>query len=416
MRATLITIGDEILIGQIVDTNSAWMAQQLNAIGVTIFEILTVNDDRDHLFSAFAKAEQQSDIVLVTGGLGPTKDDVTKATFCEYYSDQLVENSEVLQHIEDIFKRYVKDDILPENRLQAMVPSKAQILHNQYGTAPGMWFERDWKVLVSMPGVPFEMKSLMESEVLPRIRKRGNLPFIYHRTLITSGKGESVIANMIADIEDSLPKQVKLAYLPGAGQVRLRLSSTGNIETDVRKAVDVEIDKIKLVLGALVIAEAFNDSPVERLSNLFKAAGKTLSTAESCTGGKIANLITEIPGASQFFAGSTVTYATQSKMDILGIEPSIIANNSVVSAAVAVAMAQAVKDKFNTDYAVATTGNAGPEKGDSDAAVGTVFIGVATPSGTEAHEFMMGSHRERVIGKTVNKSIELLIRELQVAG
>jgi nicotinamide-nucleotide amidase len=412
MKATLITIGDEILIGQIVDTNSAWMAQELNKIGVAVFEIITINDDREHLLSAFVKAEQQSDLVLITGGLGPTKDDITKQTLCEFFNDELVLNQEVLDHVNELFAKYVKDKILPENRSQALVPSKAQVIKNEYGTAPGMWMEREGTIFVSMPGVPFEMKSLMSTGVIPRLLAIGNLPFIHHRTILTAGTGESTIANRISIWEDALPPNIKLAYLPSLGMVRLRLSSTGMDREVVEKAVQIQIDGLYALINDIIVGESNGESLIHEVSRLFKKKGQTLATAESCTGGKIASMITEIPGASQFFMGSTVTYATQSKVDVLGVDAKIIEENSVVSEPVAMAMAHAVRLKYNADYGVATTGNAGPDKGDSDAEVGTVCIGISDKNQTVAYTFMMGNHRERVVQKSINKVLELLQKEL----
>ncbi|WP_124981046.1 competence/damage-inducible protein A [Nonlabens xiamenensis] len=412
MKASLITIGDEILIGQIVDTNSAWMAQELNKIGVEVFEILTISDDRKHLLSAFAKAESQSDLVLITGGLGPTKDDITKSTLCEYLDDHLVMDEQVLEHISQLFAQYIKDPMVDMNRAQAMVPSKAQVLPNQYGTAPGMWMENNGCILVAMPGVPFEMKELMRSQVLPRLEALPDRPFIHHRTILTAGKGESTIATVLANWENALPPHIKLAYLPSLGMVRLRLSSVGADKDKILQSVDEEIKKMTELISDIVVGESNEESLIDQVSRLFKDQGKTLATAESCTGGKIANIITEIPGASKFFKGSTVTYATASKVEILGLDSQLIDQHSVVSAEVASAMAQAAKEKFKSDYAVATTGNAGPDKGDSDAPVGTVYIGIATPDEVYALHFTMGNHRERVVQKTVNKSLELLQKEL----
>ncbi|AGC77375.1 nicotinamide-nucleotide amidase [Nonlabens dokdonensis] len=412
MKATIITIGDEILIGQIVDTNSAWMAQELNKIGVHVFEIITINDDKDHILSAFAKAESQSDIVLITGGLGPTKDDVTKATICEYFDDELVLDQQVLEHVTQLFAKYVKDPMVDMNKAQALIPSKAEVIKNSYGTAPGMWLERNDVVFVSMPGVPFEMKEIMTNGVIPRILTNPDLPYIHHRTILTAGQGESTIATRIENWENQLPSHIKLAYLPSLGTVRLRLSTFGTDKSIVEKEVDDQIKELYTLITDIIVGESNNESLVDQVSRLFKEQNKTLATAESCTGGKIANLITEIPGASAFFKGSTITYATQSKIDILGVDEALITEHSVVSEQVAEAMAVAAKKKFKSDYAIATTGNAGPSKGDSDATVGTVFIGVATESESFAMKFMMGNHRERVIQKTVNKSFELLQKEL----
>jgi nicotinamide-nucleotide amidase len=412
MKATIITIGDEILIGQIVDTNSAWMAQELNKIGVRVHEIISISDQRDHILSAFAKAESQSDIVLITGGLGPTKDDITKSTICEYMKDELVLDQETLDHITQLFAKYVKDPLVAMNEAQAMVPSKAILIKNHYGTAPAMWLQHNEVIFVSMPGVPFEMKEIMTGGVLPKIKELPNLPYIYHRTILTAGQGESTIALRIEEWENQLPEHIKLAYLPGLGAVRLRLSSFGKHKDIVIKAVDDQVKALYPLIDDIIVGESNVESLVDQVSRLFKAQGKTLATAESCTGGRIANLITEIPGASTFFKGSTITYATASKIDVLGIDPSLIQAHTVVSEQVAQAMAVAVKKLFKSDFAVATTGNAGPLKGDSDAPVGTVYIGLATENESFALKFMMGNYRERVIEKTVNKSFELLQKEL----
>ncbi|WP_194851292.1 competence/damage-inducible protein A [Nonlabens antarcticus] len=412
MKATIITIGDEILIGQIVDTNSAWMGQELNKIGVSVYEIISIGDDRDHILSAFAKAEQQSDVVLITGGLGPTKDDITKSTICEYFEDSLVQNQEVLEHIREIFSSYVKDAIVPANELQSMVPSKARVLKNAHGTAPGMWMEKNDTIFISMPGVPFEMRSLMTDEVLPLLSKTDGLPFIYHRTILTAGQGESTIAARIEQWEDDLPADIKLAYLPSLGSVRLRLSSIGPDREEVTLKVEQRVLVLKELINDIIIGESNDESMAQQVSALFKKSGLTLAVAESCTGGQIAQQLTEFSGASQFFMGASVTYATRSKIDLLDVNPDIIDKYSVVSEQVAMAMATGARHKFHSDIAVSTTGNAGPSKGDSEVEVGTVYIGIATANDTFAIKFMMGNHRERVIQKTVNKSFELLQKEI----
>jgi nicotinamide-nucleotide amidase len=412
MLATIITIGDEILIGQIVDTNSAWMAQELNKIGISIYEILSVSDQREHILSAFAKAKQQSQVVLITGGLGPTKDDITKKTMCAFFNDTLVLNEEVLAHVTDLFATYIKVPMAPMNREQALVPSRAQVLKNTYGTAPATWIEDDGVIFISMPGVPFEMKEIMRGDVFPRLKQLGNLPFIHHRTILTAGQGESTIATRIEQWENDLPEDIKLAYLPSFGTVRLRLSCTGHDKKSILARVDAQIKELYLLMPDIIVGESETDSIVQTVCKMLQDHGLTVATAESCTGGRIANAVTEIPGASKIFKGSTITYATASKVAVLGIDASFIEKHSVVSAQVAQAMAAQVRIKFDADIAISTTGNAGPEKGDSDAAVGTVFIGVATKNGEFAHEFMMGSHRERVIEKTVNKAFELIQQEI----
>ncbi|MEJ1223952.1 competence/damage-inducible protein A [Sediminicola sp. 1XM1-17] len=412
MLAEIITIGDEILIGQIIDTNSAYIANALNQIGVSVYQITSVQDERSHILKALEEAESRVDVIIVTGGLGPTKDDITKLTFCEYFGDTLVESQEVLAHVEELFKKYITTPISDMNRRQALVPSKAIVLKNAYGTAPGMWIKNHGKVFVSLPGVPFEMKGLVQNEVIPRIVNEFHRPFILHRTLITYGVGESAIAEKIEHWESSLPPFIKLAYLPNLGKVRLRLTAKGTDKEAIAKAVDEEIIKLHAIIGDIIFGEDQNGALEELLGKLLKKKGLTLATAESCTGGAIAERITSVPGASAYFKGSVVSYATEAKINVLQVPNEIINDHSVVSEPVVKAMAENVRQLFKTDFAIATTGNAGPTKGDSDADVGTVFIAVASPSGVYVEKFMMGNHRERIVQKAVNKSFELLQKEI----
>ncbi|MFT5892030.1 MAG: nicotinamide-nucleotide amidase [Dokdonia sp.] len=412
MKAHIITIGDEILIGQIVDTNSAYISIALNDIGISVYQISSVQDDRAHILESFAFAKATADIIIVTGGLGPTKDDITKSTFCEFFDDELVFNQEVLDHVTYLFKRYVKKPLLESNKTQALVPSKATILTNNFGTAPGMWMEQDGKIFISMPGVPHEMKGLMKEAVLPRLKEQFDLPYILHKTLLTYGMGESAIAQRIEAFENELPHAIRLAYLPSLGRVRLRLSTTGAIKEEVDAAMQVQLQKLEALIGDIFVGYEENGSLEVLIGQALVKRGKTLSIAESCTGGRIVEQFTANPGASGYLVGSTVTYATRSKTEVLGVDEALIEKHSVVSAEVAEAMAVQVQKMYNTDYAITTTGNAGPSKGDSDAPVGTVYIGIATPEGSTAHHFMMGNHRERVIGKTVNKALELLHKEI----
>ncbi|MGY8914992.1 MAG: competence/damage-inducible protein A, partial [Flavobacteriales bacterium] len=407
-----ITIGDEILIGQIIDTNSAFIAHGLNQIGVSVYQITSVQDERNHILKAFEEAESRADVIIVTGGLGPTKDDITKLTLCEYFGDTLVESKEVLAHVEALFKNYISTPISDMNRRQALVPSKAIVLKNAYGTAPGMWIKRNGKVFVSLPGVPFEMKSLIQNEVIPRIVNEFHRPFILHRTLITYGVGESVIAEKIEDWENALPPFIKLAYLPNLGKVRLRLTAKGTDKEEIGIAVNEEIHKLYGIIGDIIFGEDQNGALEEVVGKILVKKQFTLATAESCTGGAIAERITSVPGASAYFKGSVVSYATEAKIKVLHVPEKVINDNSVVSETVAKAMAQNVKELFNTDFAISTTGNAGPTKGDSDAEVGTVYIAIASPSGVYAEKFMMGNHRERIVQKAVNKSFELLQKEI----
>jgi len=412
MLAEIITIGDEILIGQIVDTNSVFISKELNKIGVKVFQITSVQDEREHILEALANAQKHADLVLVTGGLGPTKDDITKETFLEYFNDTLVEDAAVLQNIKTIFKQVIEREPLPSNLSQALVPSKAIILHNPFGTAPGMWMEKDDTVFVSMPGVPYEMKRLFSNEVIPRILKKFNRPYIYHKTLLTYGKGESEIQEKIKDWEAALPVEIKLAYLPSLGRVRLRLSSTGPNEQVLKAAVDIQMNTVQELLGDIVVGYEDEASIQERIGQILQERKQTLSLAESCTGGAIAQEITSKAGASAYFRGSIVPYATELKSDVLGIDPELVKKYSVVSLPVAEAMATHANTLFKTDYAVATTGIAGPTKGDGRDDIGTVCIGIAGPNGVSSYKFNFGNARERVIGKATNKVFELLLKEI----
>lgn len=412
MLAEIITIGDEILIGQIVDTNSAFMGKELNKIGVDVHQITSIKDDKQHILNALKEASERVDVVLITGGLGPTKDDITKHTICEYFKDTLVQNKEVLVHIEKIFEKYISTPISEINKQQALVPSTCKVLMNQYGTAPGMWLEKDNTVFVSMPGVPYEMKGLMKEEVLPRIQKRFDRPHIIHKTILTYGMGESAIAEKIENWEDNLPSYVKLAYLPSLGRVRLRLSARGKDGKLLADTIEHQVIRLKEIIGDIIVGYEEDETIEIRIGDLLVNKGRTLSVAESCTGGKIAESFTANAGASSYFMGGTVTYATQSKIDVLGVDSEIIKKYTVTSEEVAKAMALKVKEKFKSDYAISTTGNAGPSKGDGDVEVGTVFIGIATPTTVFSKKYIFGNFRERNIGKAVNKSLELLLGEL----
>ncbi|WP_031425818.1 competence/damage-inducible protein A [Flavimarina sp. Hel_I_48] len=412
MRAHIIAIGDEILIGQIIDTNSSFIASALDKIGIGVTQITSISDTQEQIVNALAFAKEHAEVVLITGGLGPTKDDVTKQTFCTFFDDHLVENAAVLKHVENLFKNHVKRPMLPSNKTQALVPSKATVLNNAYGTAPGMWMEQDGTVFIAMPGVPYEMKALITDEVLPRLQKRFKRPFILHKTLQTYGMGESEIAATIEEWENQLPVTIKLAYLPSLGKVRLRLSTKGNDLEILERALETQIEQLKDLIGDIIVGYEDGQSLEFVVGTMLKNEKSTLSLAESCTGGQIASTLTAIPGSSAFFKGGMVTYATQSKIEVLGLDPALINKHSVVSAEVAEAMARQAKAIYKTDYALSTTGNAGPTKGDADVEVGTVFIGFATPDGVFSQKFMMGNHRERVITKTVNKAMELLQKEL----
>lgn len=413
MLAEIITIGDELLIGQVVDTNSAFISQTLNNIGASVYQITSVQDDKAHILQAFKDAESRVDIIIITGGLGPTKDDVTKKTIAEYFNDTLVRDASVTKNIEDIWEKYVRQTLLQVNKDQALVPSKATVLMNDLGTAPGMWLDKGQKTFVSLPGVPFEMKKLLVNKVIPKLKEKYKFPFILHKTLLTYGLGESTLANRIEAWEDALPQNIKLAYLPRLGSVRLRLSSKGFNEKEIRDSIDTEIKKVlPLIEDAFFGFEDEAESLEAIIAKRLTDSGKTLAIAESCTGGNVTEQFTQNAGASAYFNGGVVTYATESKIKVLGVSKTLINEHSVVSAAVAEAMAKNVRDLFNADYGVATTGNAGPSKGESDADVGTVFIAIATKNGIISQRFMLGLARKRVIKKAVNKALEMLEKEI----
>jgi len=411
MKAELITIGDEILIGQIVNTNAVFMAKALNKIGIEVVQITSIADDSEAIKKTLDASKERAQLAIITGGLGPTKDDLTKHTLCDYFDDKLLVNQEILAHIETIFKKYVTTPIQEENRKQALLPSQARIFKNAHGTASGMWFEKENWVVISLPGVPFEMKALMTNKIIPALKEHFERPYIVHKTIITYGLGESAIASKIEAWEDALPPSIKLAYLPSLGKVRLRLSGKGDQEAELHQHIETEIAKLYPLIGDIIVGVEGENSLEEQLQERFLALGQTLAVAESCSGGHIAQRLTAIPGASGYFKGGIVAYQTQVKQDLLQVSPALIAQHSVVSEPVAKAMAEGVRANFNTTFALATTGNAGPTKGDSLAEVGTVCIALATPNGTQTYRFSMGNHRERVVQKTVNKALELLFKE-----
>jgi len=414
MQAEIITIGDEILIGQIVDTNSAFLGKELNKIGVSIYQITSIQDDKAHILKALKEAEDNADIIIITGGLGPTKDDITKHTLSEYFNDTLVENKDVLAHVEDLFKKYIKQPISEINKQQALVPSKAKVLMNQFGTAPGMWLERNGKVFVSLPGVPYEMKSLISDAVIPKLRDQFKFPYIKHKTLLTYGLGESAIADRIETWEDNLPNFIKLAYLPSLGRVRLRLSAKAMDKAMVEDAIQKQVDLLLPQIQDVFVGFEEDKSIEAIIGSQLTEIGETLSIAESCTGGRIAQAFTTNAGASKYFKGSIVSYATESKVNVLNISENDIATHSVVSKEVAEAMAKNVRSLFNSDYGLSTTGNAGPSKGDSDAEVGTVWIAIATKDKVFSEVFNFSNHREKVIMKATNKAFELLQKEIAI--
>jgi len=408
MKATIVTIGDEILIGQITDTNSAFIAKALDKIGVGVYEMISISDDRQHILNTFSKLQNQSDFVIITGGLGPTKDDVTKHTFCDYFEDHLVSNPEVLQHITELFKNFSDRPLQQVNIDQALLPSKAEVLFNHYGTAPGMWMKKENTVFISLPGVPFEMKGIVEREIIPKIVSEYERPYIIHKTILTYGMGESMVAEKIEEWENNLPKFIKLAYLPNPGRVRLRLSARGTDKDILETAIAENVASLTQIIGDIIVGFDDDETLEVVLGRLLAQQNKTIATAESCTGGKIAQVITSIPGSSKYFKGSIVSYTKEVKTDVLGVSPETIKKYSVVSAEVAEEMAQRVRALLKTDYAIAVTGNAGPSTDDTHEEVGVVFIALAAADNVVSHKFNFGQPREKVIDRAVNKSMELL--------
>ena len=410
MKSTIITIGDEILIGQILDTNSRYISQALNRIGVVVTERTSIGDSAEQIVSTLDRALAQSDVVIITGGLGPTKDDITKHTLARYYNSELVYNEQVGSFVEQLLAR--RGIAFTElNRGQAMVPQCCTVLHNAHGTAPGMWFERDGKVVVSLPGVPFEMRHLIDDSVVPMLAERFELKAIVHRTMITSGIAESILAERIATWEDNLPDVLHLAYLPAPNVVRLRLSAYEVDGQSVRRMIDDEFDKLKGIIPEAIVG--FEDETVEQLVHRWmRENGKTLSVAESCTGGAIAAKFTAMAGASVYFNAGVVSYSNEAKRDILGVNMDDIVRYGAVSETVAIQMAEGVRRAGQSDYAVSTTGIAGPTGGSAEKPVGTVWIGVATPKGSFAVLKNCGTDRSQIIDRATAYAIKLLYDNL----
>lgn len=398
MRAEIITIGDELLIGQVVDTNSAWIAERLNEQGIELYQVTSVHDERDHIIAALDEAFDRADIVFTTGGLGPTKDDITKHVLCEYFGTHLIEDARVREHIMQLYS--ARPDVL--NRLTAtqwQVPECAEILENRVGSAPLMIFHKGPKILASMPGVPYEMKIAMEEQILPYIGRQRTQ--IIHKTLQVTGIPESSLAILLEDFENSLPSSVHLAYLPKDGIIRLRLSAYGDETEEEMEALFADL---KQRVADYCIADT--DEPIEVLvGNKLKALGKTIATAESCTGGKLAALLNKHAGSSAFYWGSIISYDNSVKEHLLGVPAEMIKTHGVVSEEVVIEMANAVRKQIGTDYSIATSGIAGPSGGTKEKPVGTVWIAWATPQGTTAECFQLGKLREQITDRACTKAL-----------
>lgn len=410
IKTEIINIGDEILIGQIVNTNAAWMADQLNLNGFSVVHMTTISDNREAIIEALKQASARADVILLTGGLGPTKDDITKQTLADYFNTNLITHKKTLQEVEDFFAS--RGQILTAtNRRQADIPANCTPLSNPYGTAPGMWFEEQEKIYASMPGVPIEMKHLISREIIPRLREKYRPGHLYHKTIMTHGLGESHLSDKIREWEEQLPNHIKPAYLPRPGIVRLRLSAVGDDRSKLKHEVDQAIRELQSYIPDLIYG--YDDVTLEEVTgNLLTQHKKTVATAESCTGGAIAARITRISGSSAYFRGSVVAYANDIKEKQLGVPASAITNHGAVSQPVVEAMAEGVRNRFKTDYAIATSGVAGPEGGTKEKPVGMVWIAVSTPARTVARVFHFGNNRERNNTLSVLSGLNMLRKEL----
>ncbi len=417
MKAEIITIGDELLIGQTIDTNSAWMAEQLHLLGVRVNRIVSISDSREAILEAVDDSLSRAQIVLMTGGLGPTQDDITKETLAEYFQTTLQRNEEVHSGIKSFFTSRGKA-MLEANDRQADLPKTAEILINTRGTAMGMWFYKDNKALVSMPGVPYEMKGLMSEQIIPKIKERFATPRIIHRTILTQGLGESFLAERISDWEIGLRNEgFSLAYLPSPGQVKLRISAynIGVNEDEIESRIAFYISELERRIPEYIFGKE-KETLAEVVGKLLTSKGETLSTAESCTGGYIANLITAIPGSSLHFMGSVVAYSNIAKSELLGVDARIILKYGSVSEQVVIQMAEGARRSFGTTWAIATTGIAGPEGGTPEKPVGTVWIGVAGPGGTISSKHTFGNSRSRNITLSALTALNELRNEILSQG
>ena len=417
MNVEIINIGDELLIGQVVNTNAAWMAEQLNLSGFRVFQVTTISDLRQHILQTLSDAEKHAEVVLVSGGIGPTKDDITKHTLCEYFNTRLVFNEAAYRDVEALFARrgYPVTEL---NRQQAELPENCTGIPNKLGTARGMWFEKERPgggktIFVSMPGVPFEMKAMMTDWVIPHLKQVFKTPFIYHKTVLTQGVGESFLAAQIEEWENSLPSNIKLAYLPQPGIVRLRLTAEGPDEGILHQQVESEVLKLNVLIPEHIFG--YDTETLELIiGRLLKERNATLATAESCTGGAIAQMITSVPGSSAYFKGSVVAYSNDIKEEILGVLPDTLEQHGAVSKEVVTEMAISLQSKFNVDYAIATSGIAGPDGGTPEKPVGTTWIAIASPDEVFAMPYLFGDSRDRNIRRTALQALNLLRKKLMV--
>lgn len=411
MQAEIIAIGDEILIGQTVDTNSSFIAAQLNLNGISVFQKRVIADDADAIKSALDSISPKTKLVFMTGGLGPTKDDITKKTLLEYFGGEMVFHDHIYAHIENLFASFGR---VPSetNRGQALLPSSCEPVLNSVGTAPGMRFEKDGVYYFSTPGVPYETEHLIESKIVPWIAENLVKGTVVHKTILTQGVPESELADMLSDFEDRLPEGVKLAYLPSPGMVKLRLTSYSGTEEEARSRVEQLAGEMTGIIGPVVFGHEAQTLE-EVIGIRLREMGATLATAESCTGGYLSHLITSVAGSSDYFMGGVVSYANQAKEHLLGVESEALRNHGAVSKEVVMQMARGAQLKFGTTYALATSGVAGPGGGSEEKPVGTVWIATATPDGVKAKKFNFGNSRQRNIRKAALMALDLLRKEIQ---
>lgn len=406
VNAAIITIGDELLIGQTIDTNSAFIAKALNKIGIWIKRRVAVGDLKEEILKALSEESRTSQIIIITGGLGPTGDDITKPALCNYFNASLIVNEDTLQNVKAIFRK-INRPVAEQNLKQAEVPDNCTVLQNKRGTAPGMWFEKDGVVYVSLPGVPHEMEGLMETEVLPKLEQHFSLPFILHKTLVTFGKGESEVAQHIAAFEAALPSHIKLAYLPAYGMVKLRLTAKGAAKEPLEAELENRFSALKELVAEWLVTDEDKAMP-EVVGDVLKAAKKFVATAESCTGGYIAHLLTKRSGSSSTYKGGVVSYANEAKERSLGVQHSTLVTHGAVSEETVIEMANGVLEQMNADYAIATSGVMGPDGGTPEKPVGTVWIAVADRSRVKTIKHFVRFNREKNIEVTAQYALNML--------
>jgi len=410
MKAEIISIGDELLIGQTLNTNASWMGQELSKIGVDVYQSTVISDQKEHIISALKEAKERVELVIITGGLGPTRDDITKTTLADYFGKKLVENPEVLSMINTRLKAR-KLEMNDLNRKQALVPEGVKIFINNWGTAPGMWFEEDGKVFVSLPGVPTEMKGLMKEYVMPEVVRKFNPPVIIHRTILTMGAIEAHLAELLEGFEDALPGEIKLAYLPSAPIIKLRLSARGKYRQELENLLDMQESILRETIPDLIFGKD-SDSLEQIVGDLLRKHSKTISTAESCTGGSISRLLTAVPGSSDYYTGSIIAYSYEAKMKSLGVNAQVLEKHGAVSKEIVLQMALGVQKKMETDFAIAVSGIAGPGGGMPNKPVGTVWIAVVSPGEANAYKFSFGNDRTRNIYMATLISLNLLRKSI----